>query len=409
MRKTVHVLMVMAIVGSVLAGCAPTAAPTPAPEEVKVIKIGAPNPLTGPWAEVGNNSLHGAQLAVEQINARGGIESMGGARLELVPGDTQNDPAIAASVTRRLIDQDKVTALVGCYLSSYTLTASTEAEKAGIPMLSQSFVDELTARGYKYYFQLPPKSSHFGGAAVSYIKLLLDDVGLQFTKAAIVSSNDAASKGQAEAARDLAAEYGFEVVYYELFASGLTDAMPIATNVRDNGAEIMFATASTPDWILIVRTLRSIGWNRGIVGIGGGGVLTAGFGEALGDAVDGVFATAAWNGDLPYDEVATVNAEFADRWNEPFMPQESGELYTAVWIIKEALEAVGEADPAKLRDYISTTVFDTGRSAMMPGSPVDFDDTGWNQNSFPVMIEWKDGIPRTVWPKEVQTITPFFE
>jgi branched-chain amino acid transport system substrate-binding protein len=374
-----------------------------------VIKLGAVFPLTGPWAENGTNSLHGIQLAVEHVNAQGGIKSMGGARFEVVPGDCQADPALAASVARRLIGVDKVTALFGCYLSSYTLTASTEAEKAGIPMFTNSFLDTLTERGYKYFFQLPAKASMMGTAAISYFKEAAEASGLKPKMFANVSDDNANTQKQARTISEIATKYGFEQLFLDFYTGGITDASAIVNKVRSSKAEFMFINGPTPDVILIVRTLRNVGWKKPIIGTGGGGSLTRGYGEALKKDADGSFGIGAWNWDFPYPRMKEINEVFTKRFNEPFIPQEAGEMYVAVWMVKEALESVKAADPEKIRNFVSATTFKEPPASLMPGNVIKFDQTGWNVNSVPVMIEWKDSMPYTVWPSQVRSRPAFFE
>lgn len=406
-----------AAAASVIAACAPAAAPAPASQPQapaagtggQVVKIGAPFPLTGPWAENGNNSLHGVQLAVDKINADGGIKSMGGAKLEIVPGDVQNDAALAASVTRRLVEVDKVAALIGCYLSSFTLTASTESEKAGVPMITNSFVDTLTTRGYKFLFQPPAKAAMMGSAAVTYLKAAADASGIKLTKAANVASDDANTQAQAKAIGDLAGQNGIQQLFLEYFSAGMTDASSIVNKVRSSDADVLFIGGPTPDEILIIRSLRALGWNKPVIGSGGGGILTPAFGEALKQAADGVFGIAAWNWDMPYSGLKELNTEFTQRFKDPFTPQESGETYAFTYMIREALEATKSADPAKIRDYLSATTFDKVPASLMPGGAVKFDETGYNVKSVPVMIEWKDGVPHGVWPAEVRAMPAFFK
>ena len=399
------------LVGGAAAASVLTTAPRPATAAASTpgIKLGAVFPLTGPWAENGTNSLHGVQLAVEHVNAQGGIKSMGGARLEVVPGDCQADPALAASVTRRLIGVDKVTALFGCYLSSYTLTASTEAEKAGIPMFTNSFLDTLTERGYKYFFQLPAKATAMGTAAVSYFKEAAEASGLKPKMFANVSDDNANTQKQARTISEIATKYGFQQLFLDFYTGGITDASAIVNKVRSSKAEFMFINGPTPDVILIVRTLRNVGWKKPIIGTGGGGSLTRGYGDALKKDADGSYGIGAWNWDLPYPRMKEINGEFTKRFNEPFIPQEAGEMYAAVWIVKEALENVKAADPERIRNYVAATTFKEPPASLMPGNVIKFDQTGWNVNSIPIMIEWKDSMPYTVWPSQVRSRPAFFE
>ena len=373
-----------------------------------VVKLGAVFPLTGPWAEEGNNSFHGLQLAVEHINAQGGITAMGGAKLEIVPGDCQADPALAASVTRRLTGMDKVVALFGCYLSSYTLTASTEAEKAGVPMLSNSFLDDLTARGYKYFFQLPAKASAMGTASVAYFKEAAEASGLKPKLFATVSDDNAMSQKAARTVSEQATKYGFEQLFLDFYTGGITDASALVNKVRSSKAEFMFINGPTPDTILITRTLRNVGWKKPIIGTGGGGPMTRAFGEILKQEANGVFGIGAWGWDFPYPGMKEMNEQFTKRFNQTFIPQEAGEMYLAGWIVKQALENVKAADPEKIRNYLAATTFNEPPASLMPNNVIKFDATGWNIHSVPIMVEWRDSLPHTVWPAQVRAMQAFF-
>src|SRR5690606_38342396 len=97
-------------------------------EKVDVVKIGAILPLTGSAASIGEMSKRAMELAVEEINENGGIESLGGAKLELVFGDSEGKPQVGVSETERLITKENVAILTGAYQSGVTLPASEVAE-----------------------------------------------------------------------------------------------------------------------------------------------------------------------------------------------------------------------------------------------------------------------------------------
>lgn len=141
---------------------APNTTAAPETKEVKNVKVAVIAPLTGAFAQNGGNVVKGSEFAVEEINANGGIKALNGAKLELVVADTGTaDPSQAASVTRRVLqDNPDLTAVIGLWASSYTIAGSTVTEQEKIPLLSQSFTDEITARGYKYVFQFPAKAAN---------------------------------------------------------------------------------------------------------------------------------------------------------------------------------------------------------------------------------------------------------
>ncbi len=371
------------------------------------IKIGLPHPLTGVWAEGGRNSVNGALLAIEDINAAGGVEALGGAKLEPVEADTSSaDPGQAASVTRQLVQRERVSALVGSYVSALSLTATTEAEKAGTPMLTQAFTDELTSRGYKNLFQLPPPSSKIGASTVPYVQDAFEASGIALQRVAVVSSNDAALQAQAERTATAAQTEGLQVVAKEFYPIDLTDASVLARQVTQAKPQLVFLGGPTSAAILVVRTLRSLGYDGPVVGLGGGGILNKGFAEALGNDVNGVLSMAAWNWDMPYEGLADVDKRYRERFKEPFMPQEAGESYAAIWAIKEAMERSKSSKPQDISAALRDIELSSAGGSFMPGGKVAFDDKGLNPNTFPVMIQWQDGVPKTVWPKEIQAAKP---
>jgi branched-chain amino acid transport system substrate-binding protein len=372
-------------------------------EEGGPVKIGAPFPLSGTWAENGQNNVQGMQLAVDEINNNGGIEALDGAQLEVVDVDTtSDDPSQAQSVTTRLIRDERVSALVGSYLSSLTLTTSTAAEQEGVPMVTQSFVDELTNRGYSNIFQLPPKSSVFGTDTVQYYVDIARAQGRPVESAAIFASNDAATKAQAEAVQAEAESQGIEVGAPVSYPPGIEDASAIINQIQSAEPDVIFAGGPVGDITLIIQGLRDRGIEAPVVGTGGTGFLIKGLAEGLGEQVNGVLSLSAWNEDMQLEGVAISDASeaYKQTYNEPFMPQEAGESYVAVYLIKEAIEQAQSSDPAAIRDALAQLSVESGPEAAMPPGQIAFDETGMNVYVSPIMIQWQDQVPKTVYPDE---------
>ncbi|MGZ6225884.1 MAG: ABC transporter substrate-binding protein, partial [Syntrophales bacterium] len=127
------------------------------------IRIGVIFPLTGPLATTGQGLLKGAELAADIINNKynlnmplaktAGLPNLKGAKIKIVPGDHQGKPEVGMAEAERLITQEKVVAIIGCYNSAVTATASQAAERYGIPFLNDSSTSPgLTDRGFKWFF-----------------------------------------------------------------------------------------------------------------------------------------------------------------------------------------------------------------------------------------------------------------
>ncbi|HWH98000.1 MAG TPA: ABC transporter substrate-binding protein [Pseudolysinimonas sp.] len=366
------------------------------------VLIGAPLPLSGPFTDFGTNSLQGMQIAVDEINAAGGIAALGGTQLEIQTGDTSTgDPAQASSATTKLIEDGSV-ALIGAWSSALTNSVSTVAEEGRIPILTQSWADTLSERGYEYYFQPPPKSSQIGAAATSYLIDAAESVGVSFDKVAGVGPNDVANTAQITAAVDAFKAAGVaadEPTFYQL---GLTDVTPIVTRIVEQAPDIILLSGSPADASLIVSGLRARGIETPILGFGGAFVVPS-FADLLGDDVEGLLAVGAWNADLPFDGVPEAAAAYQEAHGQ-FMPMEAGESWVDVYLIAAAMEETASCDPEDIAGALREIDVTSGPAAAMPGGEVSFDEDGTNPHAVPVLTQWVDGVPATVWPEEYAAV-----
>lgn len=372
--------------------------------QVKDIVVGAPNSLTGGFGEGGRQVVLGLELAINEINASGGLMSLGGAKLRLVSADTSSDnPAQASSVTRRLISQDGAAILVGAHTSTMTLSAQIEAEKAEVPIITTSYADQIVERGYKYTFKLPPNSTTLAKQSAEYLRQMYREVKKQEIKrVAIFFGTDAASQAAGKVSSGLAKEAGQEVVASGSFPSGLTDPTPVLVPIIQAKPDVLYLNAFTADVILITRALRSVGVKVPILG-SGSGISVKSIPESLGDAADGIMGSLFWNWDLPIEGVSGFDALYRKAHpNEPYPPQEAGEGYAIGYLIKAALEAAGSSDPKKIRDALAKIDV----PAILPGRTIRFDEAGLNTNGIGILVGWNKGQLRTLWPKEYQATPP---
>jgi branched-chain amino acid transport system substrate-binding protein len=374
----------------------------PSPSAGGEITIGAPYPLTGVWAENGQNSLRGLRLAVDEINAAGGIHALGGTKLRVVSADTgSTDPSQAQTATTKLITTDHATAIVGCFLSSMSLTASTVAERQHVLFVTQSLIDQLVQRGYRYIFKLPAGTSQTGPAAVRAYLSIAKSQGSSPSSVGIFSSNDAASKAQSATLRTYAEQQGLKVTSYQLYTPGLTDATAIVTALAASHADVIFGAGSAADLTLIIKGLRGRDVHTPVVGSGGTGFLGADLGTSLGPNVNGILAISGWNDDLSLPGIQQAAQRYRATYREPFMPNEAGESWVAVHLVAAAIEKAASTDPAKVAAALRQAPFTTGEASSMPPGKVGFDATGANTAVTPIMIQWQGGRPRTVWPANV--------
>ena len=116
----------------------------------KPVKIAVVYPMSGALARNGNLCVQGAKAAIKWVNDQGGIKSLGGAKLEAVVADTGSSVEGAASAMERVLRDSSIPMAMGCWASSFTMSATEITERLGVPQFSISYADELTKRGFKY-------------------------------------------------------------------------------------------------------------------------------------------------------------------------------------------------------------------------------------------------------------------
>jgi branched-chain amino acid transport system substrate-binding protein len=369
--------------------------------DVEEVNVGVVMPLTGGNAQFGQNSRRGIELAAEMINEDGGIESMDGAKIKLKVADSTSDPTRAASATQQFLSsQEKPVAVIGAYASSLTQTVSQVTERNKMPLLTTSFSDELTSRGYKYIFRVAPKATDVGAAQLEYAVEIARNAGATPKSVAITFTNDEYGTSQAEGLRKAAEERGLEIALFEPYESNITNATPLARKITGADADILFPVSYLTDGIQIMRALAASGSNVPVVG-GVGGFITPDFRDALGDSVNGIFSVMT---SAP-DKYGDIGERYREKYGT-FMPQEAHDNAAALSVIAQALEAKPTTDPTELAETLHSQEFDEGIAAQMPGGSVDFDEAGNNIVIEPLMVQWQGGELVSVWPKNLAKSEP---
>ncbi len=218
------------------------------------IKIGVAGPFTGPNATYGDQYWHGATQAAEDINAAGGIN---GEKIKLVQGDDACEPKQAVAVANRLVDQDKVIAVVGHFCSSSTIPASEVYDEAGIIAITPGSTNpQVTERGMtlRGMFRMCGRDDQQGVVAGDYIV----DV-LKAKKVAVIHDKDTYGQGLADATKAALEKRGVKEVLYEGLTRGEKDFNALVTKIRASGAEVVYFGGLHPEAGPLVRQMREQG------------------------------------------------------------------------------------------------------------------------------------------------------
>ena len=355
------------------------------------VNIGGLYPLTGSFAQIGQGCVNAAKLAVQMVNEAGGIKSLGGAPLNLIVSDVQSDTTVTRTETDRLISAYKLSAIHGAFASALTLIASEVAERAKMPLLTGSSSDQLN-KNRRYTFTPFSRASQFAEAQLQMTKLVSDS-----TKVAVIFENTAFGTSTSNGLREQASGQGVEVVMFEPYSAGLTDASPLINKVRASGANMLFPVSYLNDLILIIRAIRQNGLEIAING-GSGGFVIPDFYKNVGSVAEGLLGVAHWNHDVNAD-ARKVNENYKKQYGE-FLFEYAGGLVAQTFMIADALERAASTDPQKVRDALSTLDVSSGYAAMGPGGKVKFGPNGKNIYAHPVGVQWQHGDLATVFPKE---------
>lgn len=375
-----------------------------APALAQTIKIGAPQPLTGPDAPFGDKFKKAYGMAIEEINAAGGVN---GRKLEIVIEDHQAKNALAATVAEKLITSEKVLVITGGRASGQAMEIASVAQRLRTPYLvDHPSADMITAKGFEWVFRQNPTGSIYPQAFLDFIE---KHPGAMPRSAAVVYDNTLFGKTIATAAMKQLKGKGVPIVADEAYPVNTLDFKPIMTKVKGTNPDYLLLVAvATTDAILLTRHAKEIGIRpRAFVGFGGG------FGVAdmhtqLGPLAQNVFSSAAWSGNTNDPKVKA----FYDKFHAKFgiWPHEHEvEGYSAIYVLADALKrAKLTGDLEKDRDAIRqallatdiTTVFGKTKFGNWTGP---LGDAYTNQNvhspEHSVMAQWKDGQLLNVWPR----------
>ncbi|HVT73516.1 MAG TPA: ABC transporter substrate-binding protein [Lacunisphaera sp.] len=309
------------------------------------IRIGEYASLTGKEAAYGDTSHKGTLLAVEEINARGGVL---GRPLELLTADDQSKPGEAATAVKKLIARDKVVAVLGEVASIRSLEAAPVAQGARIPMITPSSVNSRVTEAGDYVFRVCFVDSFQGNVLARFVR---EKLGLHRV-AILTSANNAYSVGMARIFKARFTADGGTIVAEQRYSEGDRDFRAQLTAIRAAGADAIFASGYYTEAALICVQARQLGLNLPV--FGGDGWDAPPLLEIGGPAMEGTYFSTHYSPDNPSAEVQAFNARYRRRWGAT--PDAWAALgYDSALVLADAMARAGAAEPARIRDALAAT------------------------------------------------------
>jgi branched-chain amino acid transport system substrate-binding protein len=378
--------------------------------QAREIKIGAVHPVTGPLAEIGQACRLGAQMAIEAVNAAGGLKAMGGARLVLLPGDSESKPEVARAEAERLINAD-ASLLTGAFHSGHTAAMVPVAQQRRVPFLIDiSAADVITlnvARSVQegkqktqYVYRNFPTTTFFGRRAIQFMNEIFKAAGVAPKRAVVMYTNDPFGKPQSE---------GFLRAHKEIGASfEIVAVIDFPENPQDLSTEVSKAKAARPDLLCPITRPRSadlllqeLAKQRvdllGVVSPGAPGLYESEQIKKLGKLIEYTMDNVPWINPVSA-RTQRIAKEYEARSGGRTFDTNSGYSYEAILVMADVLERARSTDPDAIVEAIKKTSLKD--PIMVAAGPIVFNEIGDNPNASTAMIQILQGRARVVHPAE---------
>jgi branched-chain amino acid transport system substrate-binding protein len=366
----------------------------PAAAAAQTIKVGAVVPLTGRYAGGGAQVRAGYEIAVEHINAGGGV-TVGRKKmpLELILLDDESDATKTVSRMETLASQD-VIAYLGGFGSDLHAAAASVAEKNKIPYLGVAFaLKKIHEQGFRYLFSPFEKSPEIGEDLVRLLGSLPG--GERVKTVAIFQEKTDWGVEMTRAWMEGAKTAGYQVVVQAEYAPGAKDFSEMILKAKSAGADAVFGIPTPPDGMTMVKQMKELNYTPKMSLL----IRAADppiWSKNLGKDGDYVILAPGWHYAFKAPGVKELNEAHQKKYGRPADPI-VGPAYACVQILANALTRAGALDREKLRAAIAATDMTTVEG------PVKFrpDGTGILQSVF---VQWINGKQELIWPKESATM-----
>lgn len=366
------------------------------------VKFGALYPFSGQLALLGEESARGLEIAVDEINAAGGVQ---GEKVVLVRGDAvDNNQAIGEA--RRLIAFERVAAIFGSYSSARSIAASQVAELSGVPYFELGAVaDEVTGRGLKFLYRTNPTAEDMGKLAIEMIvNKVAGGLGKKPEELKIGIIHEDSNYGTSVAGhqRKLAAAAKLNVVTVQGYPASTVDMSSLVLTLKGRGVDVVLQTSYQNDSVLFLQQANEAGFKPGAIIGGGGGYSMQPTADAVGhQVIEGVL-------DTDFTQYF-VNAKYTpgiDSFVEAYKKKYSGtprsghslNNYVGAKLILQELNKAKGFSPDTIINAVKNIDVKPGATAV--GYGFKFGANNQNERAAMMGMQWQSGKLVTVYPEE---------
>ncbi len=353
------------------------------------LKFSIPLPLTGPQAKFGEIEKNSYGIAMEEINAAGGIK---GKKVALEYEDSQGKPEVSRAIAEKLIDVKKQPVIFGEYSSSCSKAIAAVAEERKILyMVVTGATDDITQQNYKYVFRMNPTNAYYASGMISFFKEVVKPTSV----AILYESSDFGTSGADDMVKQ-AEKFPMKLLVKEKYEKGAVDFRPILSKVKAERPDVIYMVSYVMDAALLMKQIKELRIDAKLFAGGAAGFAIPEFIESAKDASEYVVTATLWSPQVAYPGAK----EFAEKYKKLYKDYPSyhgAEAYSALYIIKDVLTRAKSMTPDDLRVAMKATNMTTAFG------PIKFDDKeGYTNQNFmdTLVMQVINGQHETIWPQK---------
>jgi branched-chain amino acid transport system substrate-binding protein len=364
------------------------------------VKLGILQPVTGALSYSGQQGKLGAQHAIDEINAAGGVKGLG--KIEVVFGDAQSTPEGGTAEVEKM-NAAGVAAIVGGYSSSICLAASQAAARYDLPYLVDVGVaDNIVTRGLKNTFRFSPGFGVIAKTAIENLITLNDQAGKPAKTVMIVNEDSLFGSGLAKLLNEQLPQKGFQVLETIAHPTPTRDFNNVVLKIKSQNPDLVIPANYYNEYVLLARTmLQQKVRPKGIYSVLGGAASSYKFVKEFPDAAQYVMDCNHWF-DPRKPKALALKKKVEDAGQ--FYTYELYLNYTSVMLAADSLARAGSVDHDKVIAALNASTFS---DHFMPYGPTKFVN-GQNQGAAPVNTQVQSGDIQVIFPATFASAKPVF-
>jgi branched-chain amino acid transport system substrate-binding protein len=374
-----RILLTLALTATLVANfaCVQKGGGPAATNDTGPIKVGVYGDLSGQTSSFGQSTKNGVQMAADEINKAGGIN---GRQIQLLIEDDQGQPAQAATVATKLVNQDKVVALLGEVASTNSLAAAPKAQEGRVPMITPSSTNPKVTQVGDYIFRVCFIDSFQGAVMAKFAANTLKAK----TAALLGDVNSDYSKGMSQYFEEQFNKLGGKIIMRQSYTQTDPDFKGQLTSIRAANPDVIFVPGYYGQVGVIAKQAKELGINAPL--LGGDGWDAPQLWELGGEALRGAYMANHYSIDDPSPAIQKFVADYKARYNGTAPDAIAALAYDAMKILGDALKRAGTTDGPKLRDAIAQTAnfpgvtgtisINSERDAVKPAVVLKLEPTG---------------------------------